>query len=145
MSQQRRERRQQQRETDQPGAGRDWKRIAIYLAVIVIAVGVVYFFYYRDQHKYDAFARCLGDRGAKMYGAWWCPHCIDQKAKFRASKSYLPYIECGIEGQTSGQSAICKQEGIKHYPTWQFPPTGERVDRVFDLQELSDRTGCPLP
>ncbi len=146
MSQQRRERRQQQRDNVQtPGAQRDWKRIALIALIVAIVAGVGYYFYNRSQHKYDAFARCLGDRGLKMYGAWWCPHCQEQKEKFGASFEYAPYVECGIKGQTNGQSEVCKQDGIKHYPTWQFPPTGERVERVFDLWELSDRTGCPLP
>jgi hypothetical protein len=54
-------------------------------------------------------------------------------------------VECGIKGDTHGQSQVCKDENVKHYPTWQFPPTGERVERTFTLQELSDRTGCALP
>ena len=97
------------------------------------------------QHKHDGFARCLTERGVKMYGAWWCPHCVEQKEKFGASFEYVPYVECGIKGDLHAQSQVCKDENIKHYPTWQFPPTGERVERVFTLQELSDRTGCPLP
>ena len=98
-----------------------------------------------QQHKHDAFARCLTERGVKMYGAWWCPHCVEQKEKFGASFEYAPYVECGIKGDPHGQSQVCKDEDIKHYPTWQFPPTGERVERIFTLEELSDRTGCALP
>ena len=145
MSQQRRERRQQQRAVESTVPSKNWKKRAIYAAIVVIAMGVAYFFYYRDQHKYDAFARCLADRGLKMYGAWWCPHCQEQKEKFNASFQYVPYVECGVKGDIHGQNPVCKQEGVKHYPTWQFPPTGERVERVFGLDELSDRTGCPLP
>ena len=111
----------------------------------MIAAGVGYYFYSRSQHKYDAFARCLGDRGVKMYGAFWCEHCKDQKSRFAASFEYVPYVECGVKGGPGAQTQVCKDEGIKGYPTWQFPPTGERVSRVFDLWELSDRTGCPLP
>jgi len=146
MSQQRRERRQQQhREEAQKPAPRDRKRLAIYAGIIVGVLAVAGFFYYRDQHKYDAFAQCLTDRGVKMYGAWWCPHCQEQKEKFGASFKKVPYTECGIIGDLHGQNPQCKEDGIKHYPTWQFPPTGERVERVFDMQELSDRTGCSLP
>ena len=145
MSQQRRERRQQQRDAAQaPAPGGNSKKWLIYAVIVVVAVGIAYFFYHRSQHEYDAFARCLSDRGVKMYGAWWCPHCQEQKGKFAASFEYAPYVECGVKGDLHGQNPACKEEGIKHYPTWQFPPTGERVERVFDLQELSDRTGCPL-
>ena len=116
----------------------------MYVALIAAVAGAAFYFYYRSEHRYDAFARCLGTRGVKMYGAWWCPHCQEQKEKFGASFEYAPYVECGIKGDLHGQSQVCKDEGIKHYPTWQFPPTGERVDRIFTLEELSDRTGCPL-
>jgi hypothetical protein len=81
-----------------------------------------------------------------MYGAWWCPHCQEQKEKFgETSFKLAPYTECGVPGDIKGQNPVCREQGITHFPTWQFPPTGERVERVFTLQELSDRTGCPLP
>ena len=64
---------------------------------------------------------------------------------FGASFEYAPYVECGIKSDTHGVAQVCKDENIKHYPTWQFPPTGERLERIFTLQELSDRTGCSLP
>src|SRR3989344_3569664 len=35
--------------------------------------------------KYDPFAQCLTDNGAKMFGAYWCPHCSDQKKMFGSS------------------------------------------------------------
>ena len=117
----------------------------MYGLLIVAAFGLAYYLFQRSQHKYDAFARCLGDRGVKMYGAWWCPHCTEQKDKFGASFEYAPYVECGVKGDPKGQNPVCKDAGIKHFPTWQFPPTGERVERVFTLEELSDRTGCSLP
>jgi hypothetical protein len=144
MSQERRER-QKEKLGLPTDASRKWRRIAVYAVVVVAVFGVAYYFYNRSQHKHDAFARCLKDRGVKMYGAWWCPHCIEQKEKFGTSlEEYGPYVECGIKGQTQGQSQVCKDENVKHYPTWQFPPTGERVERVFSLEELSDRTGCSL-
>jgi hypothetical protein len=144
MSQQRKERKQQRVEAEAPSR-RDWGRVAIYVVVIVAAFGLAYYLGYRSSHKYDAFARCLGDRGLKMYGAFWCEHCADQKKKFSASFEYAPYVECGVKGDTRAVAQACKDAGIKHYPTWQFPPTGERVERVFTLEELSDRSGCSLP
>jgi|SRR5579859_1529522 len=143
MSQERRER-QKERLGLPTDASQKWRRMAIYAAVVLVVFGVAYYFYHRSQHQHDAFARCLSERGVKMYGAWWCPHCIEQKEKFGASFEYAPYVECGIKGQTQGQSQVCKDADVKHYPTWQFPPTGVRVERVFSLDELSDRTGCAL-
>jgi len=119
------------------------KRVA-YVVLIIAAFGLAYYLGHRSQHKHDAFARCLTARGVKMYGAWWCPHCQDQKKEFDASFEFVPYVECGVKGDLHAEAQVCKDENIHHYPTWQFPPTGERVERIFTLEELSDRTGCPL-
>ena len=142
MSQVRRER---QKEKSGAGPGRNWGHTILYGLLIAAAFGLAYYLGYRSQHKYDAFARCLKDRDVKMYGAWWCPHCVEQKEKFGASFEYAPYVECGVKGDLKGRNPVCMDADIKHYPTWQFPPTGERVERVFTLEELSDRTGCSLP
>jgi hypothetical protein len=142
MSELRRERRKDKEDVDTPV---NWGRRAIYGVLIVAAFGAAYYLGHRQQHKYDGFAQCLKDRGLKMYGAWWCPHCQEQKEKFSASFKLAPYVECGVQGNTAIQTQVCKDEGVKHYPTWQFPPTGERVERVFELEELSERSGCPLP
>ena len=144
MSQERRDRQKERQGTQTSSA--DWGRIAVFAVLIAAAFATVYYFYYRSEHKHDAFARCLKDRGVKMYGAYWCPHCQEQKEKFGSSlEEFGPYEECGIQGQPHGETQACKDEGIKQFPTWQFPPTGERVTRVFSLEELSDRSGCSLP
>jgi hypothetical protein len=144
MSEQRRERKQQ-RDDAETGSGGMWRRIALIAALLVVVAGTAYFFVHRTEHKYDDFARCLGERGVKMYGAYWCPHCQEQKEKFGASFEYAPYIECGVKGNLHAEAQVCKDQDIKHFPTWQFPPTGERQEKVFSLESLSERTGCPLP
>ena len=143
MSQERRER--QKEKFGVKSSGQKKRRIAVFALLIAAALGLAYYLNHRSEHKYDAFARCLGSRGVKMYGAYWCPHCQDQKEKFAASFEYVPYVECGVKGDARAQSQACKDANVKHYPTWQFPPTGERVERVFGLEELGDRTGCALP
>ena len=142
MSQQRHERKRAREEAE---GARNWGKTALYAVLILAAFGAAFYLGRRSQHKYDNFARCLTDRGLKMYGAYWCPHCSEQKEKFSAAFEYAPYTECGVKGDTRAVTQVCKDAGIQHFPTWQFPPTGERVERVFELQELSDRTGCPLP
>jgi hypothetical protein len=143
MSQERRQR--QKARQGIKTSNRNWRRISLYAVLLAAAFGLAYYLGNRTQHKHDAFARCLKNRGVRMYGAYWCPHCQEQKEKFGASFEYAPYTECGIQGNLHGIAQVCKDEGIKHYPTWQFPPTGERVERIFSLEQLSDRTGCPLP
>lgn len=139
------EQRQQRRKQEAGATSEVWRKRALYAVLIVAAFGLAYYLGHRTQHKYDGFASCLKDRGVKMYGAWWCPHCQEQKEKFGAAFEYAPYVECGIKGDTHGEAQICKDENIHHFPTWQFPPMGERVERIFTLEELSDRTGCSLP
>lgn len=41
----------------------------------------------------------LRDSGARMYGAFWCSHCYDQKQTFGAeAMAAFPYVECYPEG-----------------------------------------------
>jgi hypothetical protein len=62
--------------------------------------------------NYDAFAKCLTEKGATMYGAEWCPHCKEQKAVFGNSFKYINYVECPDNTQ------LCLDKGIQGYPTW---------------------------
>ena len=142
MSELRRERRKEKEDAATPV---NWGRRAVYGVLIAAAFAGAYYLGHRSQHQYDGFAKCLKDRGVKMYGAYWCPHCQEQKSKFKAAFKLVDYTECGVEGDISIRTQACKDAGIQHYPTWQFPPTGERVERIFTLEELSDRTGCALP
>jgi hypothetical protein len=92
---------------------------------------------------YDAFAKCIASTTTKFYGAWWCPHCRDQKTKFGDAAAYLPYVECATP-DASGQTQACIDAGIKSYPTWQFPD-GSRLVGVTALATISEKTGCELP
>jgi len=110
--------------------------------LVVIVVAYVGFWYY-NNHRYDAFAKCLASAQTKMYGLYWCPHCAEQKAMFGKSFRYVPYVECAIKGSRELAPA-CQAAGVKLFPSWQFgsnPP----VEGVFPMQELSDKTGCSLP
>lgn len=94
-------------------------------------------------NRLDAFARCLATKQATMYGAYWCPHCADQKEMFRSSFEYVPYVECGVRGSRD-EAPVCKDAGVKHFPTWQFAD-GERREGTQTLQALGSKTGCALP
>ncbi len=90
----------------------------------------------------DGFAQCLSDKGATFYGAYWCPHCADQKKMFGRSVKKLPYVECSTpDGQ--GQLPVCAEKEIKGYPTWVFAD-GTRESRTMSLSELASRTSCVL-
>jgi hypothetical protein len=120
-------------------------KIVIALAIIAVLAAVFYVRYHRHAHKYDAFAKCLAQKQLKMYGAYWCPHCQDQKEKFSEAFKYVPYVECGIPGNPrGGETQECKDAGVRHFPTWKFPD-GDVQERVFSVDELSQKSGCPLP
>jgi hypothetical protein len=145
MSQQRKEQRAKTEVQEEPQRDPAFLRKVIKVALLVVALGATYYFgYHRRAHKYDEFAKCLSQKGVKMYGAYWCPHCSEQKELFDAAFKYAPYVECGVPGDTSKMLPVCSDAQIKHFPTWQFPPVGERVEGVESLDDLSLRTGCPL-
>jgi hypothetical protein len=90
-----------------------------------------------------AFAQCIHKSGATFYGAFWCPHCQAQKRLFGAAQDELPYVECSTP-DGNGQTEICKDKGIKSYPTWTFKD-GSRQTGEMSFATLSEKTNCPLP
>ncbi|PIT92150.1 MAG: hypothetical protein COU08_04030 [Candidatus Harrisonbacteria bacterium CG10_big_fil_rev_8_21_14_0_10_42_17] len=92
--------------------------------------------------QHDTFAECLEEKGATFYGAFWCPHCEEQKRIFGKSAAKLPYVECSTPDR-KGQLAVCNEAEIQSYPTWEFED-GSRKTGVLPLAQLSSITGCPL-
>ena len=121
-------------------------RTSIYLLLTIAAVLSI-FMYIKGlpppAGTYTAFARCISQTSTTFYGAFWCPHCHNQKNEFGDAAQYLPYVECS---QPDGvhEMQVCIDKGVAHYPTWFFPDgsssTGEQ-----SLQTLSAKTGCALP
>jgi hypothetical protein len=119
------------------------KKKLIWVGIVVLMAVAYGAWWYYSNHRYDNFAKCLTAKQAKMYGAYWCPHCAEQKEEFGKSFRYVNYVECAIKDSRE-MTAACKAAGIQHYPTWQFG-TNPPVEGKFPLQELSDKTGCSLP
>ncbi len=120
-------------------------KIFIWVIVIIIAIVGIILLTSKPQQpgKYDAFAQCLKANGAVFYGAFWCPHCQNQKKAFGSSASLLPYVECSTpDGQ--GQTQICKDKNISGYPTWEFKD-GSRLEGEVSFADLASKSGCPLP
>lgn len=90
-----------------------------------------------------ALAEHLRDAGAIFYGAWWCPHCHDQKQLFgQEASEIITYVECSSpDGNT--QTAECQEAGITGYPTWEV--NGERLSGAQPLEELAQLTGYTGP
>ncbi len=113
------------------------------IAVIVCAF-VAFGMWNRSQPgEYDAFAQCIAEQEAVFYGAFWCPHCQEQKAMFGRSERLLPYEECSTPNGNA-QVAVCNEAGIASYPTWIFAD-GERLEGVQTFETLAEKTGCELP
>ncbi len=84
-------------------------------------------------------ARHLHQVGAKMYGAYWCPHCQEQKELFgEPAFAIINYIECDPNGK-SPQAQRCKADGITGYPTWEIQ--GQFYPGRFSLEKLADLSG----
>jgi len=76
-----------------------------------------------------ALAKHLKQVGAKMYGAYWCPHCHDQKELFgKEASTIYPYVECASDG-VNPQTALCEQTAARSqqqtgqqfgFPTWEI-------------------------
>ncbi len=115
-----------------------WGGIALLCVVAYSAI------WYRDSHHYDGFAKCLASKQVKMYGLYWCPHCIEQKQKFGKSFQYVPYVECAIKGSRE-LAPECKAAGAKNFPSWQFEAGVPLHEGELSLEDLSGRTGCSLP
>jgi glutaredoxin len=64
-----------------------------------------------------ALARHLSSTRAVMYGAYWCPHCQEQKEMFSEAAAMLPYVECDPRG-SGARPDLCEQASVKSFPTW---------------------------
>jgi len=121
------------------------KTIIIGIVALVVIIGIMIFAgrVSGGPSKYDGFAQCLKNKGAIFYGAFWCQHCQNQKALFGNSKKYLPYVECST-ADSQGQTEICKEKGVKSYPTWVFADTSTTTGEI-PLATLAEKTSCALP
>ena len=84
----------------------------------------------------DAFAQCLTDKWATMYGSATCQHCQKQKVAFGESFKNITYVECTKE------FARCSK--LKWVPTWEFKDWTQ-LEWFQELSTLANKTTCTLP
>lgn len=92
-----------------------------------------------------ALAKHLQSIGAKMYGAFWCSHCVEQKQMFgREASKILNYIECFPDGAGKGRmmAKICADVGIEGFPTWVIKDKVLNGEQTFS--ELAEASGFVL-
>ncbi len=92
----------------------------------------------------DQLAQCMTDKGAVMYGVFWCDHCRMQKEIFGDSFKYVKYVECVTQDKPRELIPECKAQGISHTPTWIFAD-GTRMEGSKSLATLAEATGCKAP
>lgn len=87
-----------------------------------------------------ALAKHLADTGAKMYGAFWCSHCIEQKETFGAG-AQIPYVECFPNGWERGTpvTEACSAAKVEGFPTWVI--NGKKLEGEQTLEELAKLSG----
>ena len=93
----------------------------------------------QEPGKYAEVAKCLTEKGVKLYGAYWCPHCHEQKEDFGSDVQFISYVECDDSGP-NGNHKACLEAGITSYPTWVFPGQGNLIGRypIFVLAKLAN-------
>ena len=90
-----------------------------------------------------ALAEHLTASGAKIYTAYWCPHCHEQKELFgRQAAEKLTVIECAPDGRNS-QRELCEAKKIEGYPTWEI--NGQLDSGAKPLAKLAEASGYNGP
>lgn len=93
--------------------------------------------------SYEAqLAQHLSQTDSTMYGAYWCPHCADQKAIFNEAVAQVPYVECAADGENA-EPQLCEEKGIRGYPTWEIG--GQLYPGTKSLDELATMSGFAAP
>ncbi|MDX2271062.1 MAG: vitamin K epoxide reductase family protein [Cyanobacteriota bacterium] len=122
----------------------DWGQLAfsgtiIALATLVFTVGVYATQTPPPSPLAKGLALHLQQTGGTMYGAYWCPHCAEQKELFGSAFKDVPYVECSPNGPGTPQAQECIDKGVESYPTWFI---GDKVYRgVQSLEKLSAASG----
>ncbi|GLC37706.1 hypothetical protein PLESTB_000887200 [Pleodorina starrii] len=82
-------------------------------------------------------ARRLKAVGARMYGAFWCSHCLEQKEDFgAAAMADFPYVECFPNGWKRGEKVapLCEAANVRAFPTWSIG--GKTIEGELLLSEI---------
>lgn len=115
------------------------KWAGVVVLVVAAIVAVVFLLPKQISSKYknlDTFAQCLSDKGAVMYGAYWCSHCKAQKAEFGSAFEYINYVEC------TEKPDQCTAAGVEGYPTWKIASTTLVGQQPLEI--LASETSCLL-
>jgi hypothetical protein len=91
--------------------------------------------------KVVKLADCLTEKGARMFGSYWCSHCQQQKKDFGTAFSNINYVECSTPDNPRAQAKACEDAGVQSYPTWMFAD-GSMATGEQSFADLAERSGC---
>ncbi len=110
---------------------------------IILLLGIAIYIIIKPNTKnpgnpaqYDEFAKCLSEKGIKMYGTNWCKYCQKQKDLFGSSFKYINFIDCDKNREE------CIINEIKGYPTWRI--NEKNYVGLQTLEKLAELSGCSL-
>jgi glutaredoxin len=116
------------------------KKIALFSLAFIVLVGLAACGGPVQDGKYAKLAQCLTSKGVKLFGAFWCPHCLDQKAIFGDDMRYVDYVECDVR-DPSAKPEECAAKNVDRYPTWFFPGQGNETG-LHQPEDLAKKVGC---
>ncbi len=115
----------------------EWKKkIAAFIIALFIGFAIAGGLSYGDEYE---LAKCLKEKNTTMYGAFWCPHCLEQKNMFGKSFELINYVECSTLDKQ--QTKYCQDKQIHGYPTWEFA-NGTRQSGYLSKDKLKQLSGC---
>jgi hypothetical protein len=141
--------------------GKKWLILGIVLVIIIAGLGIIFFASGKVSDKNsksdsdngqvagastqnenaaykENLAKFLKEKGMILYGAYWCPHCKEQKELFGDAVQYLDYVECDAKGPNANPDE-CVARGIQGYPTWIYE--GKQYSGTQSLAELAKIVG----
>jgi uncharacterized membrane protein/glutaredoxin len=88
-------------------------------------------------------AKHLTQKGVKMYSAYWCPHCYEQKQLFgKQAWEQVTNIECAADAKKNPQPELCAKAGVKGFPTWEINGKLDAgIKKLAKLAKLTDYKG----
>ena len=119
------------------------KNFKVFVIISVLVFSIVLTACSGPGDKYNDFAKCVSEKGAVFYGAFWCPHCQRVKKSFGDAFEFINYVECDPRDE-KGQPEVCQAEEIDKYLTIRFEDGSELVGEPT-LAQIAAKTGCQLP
>ena len=105
----------------------------------------------KSSAKAMAISKKMKSLHARMYGAYWCGHCADQKETLgkEAFEKNVEYVECSEVGKNSQANGLCAEKDIRGYPTWEINGikySGERsLDELEKLVQMAQASSPSHP